>query len=120
MLVIVLGVMFTAAALWMTPFWSPRQSPAAFISRETFGFLVPGLVLMAHFYLWRTRGAEQQTRLTLASGALLIAAFVTLEVTRADGDAEWLGAVVGALSFAAAIGVNFLPGVVRQRQPTSR
>ena len=120
MLVTSLGVMFTAVALWVTPFWSPRQSPAPFISRDTFGFLVPALVLMAHVQLWRSRGAEVQTRLALASGALLLAAFVTLEVTRADGDADWLGAVVGALSFAAAIGVNFVPGVVRRRQSTSR
>ena len=120
MLVAALGVMLTAVALWVLPFWTARQSPAPFVSRDTFGFLVPGFVLMAHVQLWRTRSAEVQTRLTLASGALLIAAFVTLEVTRADGDADWLGAVVGALSFAAAIGVNFVPGVVRQRQSTSR
>ena len=110
MLVTALGVMFTAVALWVLPFWGPRQSPAPFISRDTFGFLVPGLVLMAHVQLWRSRSADVQTRLTLASGALLLAAFVTLEVTRADGDADWLGAVLGALSFAAAIGVNFVPG----------
>lgn len=120
MLVIALGVLLTAAALWMTPFWAPRQSAAAFISRDTFGFLAPGLILLAHFWLWRQRGAEMQTRATLACGALLLAAFVTLEVTRADGDADWLGAVIGALSFAAAIGVNFIPGVVRERQLTSR
>lgn len=120
MLVIALGMLLTAAALWMTPFWAPRQSAATFISRDTFGFLAPGVVLLAHVWLWRQRGAEVQTRAALAAGALLLAAFITLEVTRADGDADWLGAVVGALSFAAAIGVNFIPGVVRQRQTTSR
>jgi len=120
MLVVALGVMLTAVALWMTPFWGPRQSTAGFISRDTFGFLAPAILLFAHTWLWRKRGAEVQTRMTLASGALLLAAFVTLEVTRADGDADWLGAVVGALSFAAAIGVNFIPGLVRQRQVTSR
>lgn len=120
MLVTALGVMLTAVAVWVTPFWTTRQSPAGFIARDTFGFLLPGLILLAHVQLWRSRSAEVQTRLTLASGALLIAAFVTLEVTRADGDADWLGAVVGALSFAAAIGVNFVPGVIRQRQSTSR
>ena len=83
-------------------------------------FLAPAIVLLAHAWLWRKRAAEVQTRMTLASGMLLLAAFVTLEVTRADGDADWLGAVVGALSFAAAIGVNFVPGLVRQRQVTSR
>ena len=120
MLVVAIGVLLAAAALWMLPFWNSRQSPAPFISRDTFGFLVPGLILVAHVQFWRSRAAEPQTRLALASGALLIAAFVTLEVTRADGDADWLGAVVGALSFAAAIGVNFVPGVVRRRQSTSK
>ena len=120
MLVVALGVMLTAVALWMTPFWTPRQSTAGFILRDTFGFLAPAIVLLAHAWLWRKRAAEVQTRMTLASGMLLLAAFVTLEVTRADGDADWLGAVVGALSFAAAIGVNFVLGVVRQRQVTSR
>lgn len=120
MLVIALGVLVTAAALWMTPFWTHRQSPAPMISRDTLGFLVPGLILLAHAWLWRKRAAEVQTRLSLGGGALMVAAFATLEVTRSDGDADWLGAVVGALSFAAAIGVNFVPGLVRRRQVTSR
>ncbi|MEZ5958622.1 MAG: hypothetical protein R3C27_15575 [Hyphomonadaceae bacterium] len=120
MLVIALISMLIAVALWVTPFWAPRQSGAGLIGRDTFGFLAPALVLLAHAWLWRKRAAEAQTRMTLATGALLLAAFVTLEVTRADSDADWLGAVVGALSFAAAIGVNFIPGVVRVRQVTSR
>lgn len=120
MLVAALGVLLTASALWMTPFWTARQAAAPFVARETFGFLIPALALAAHVQIWRTRGAELQTRLTLAASALLLAAFVTLEVTRADGDADWLGAVVGALSFAAAIGVNFIPGATRRRQITSR
>ncbi|MBL8548283.1 MAG: hypothetical protein JNL81_17615 [Hyphomonadaceae bacterium] len=120
MLVTVLGVLITAAMLWVTPFWSLRQSPAPLISRDTLGFLLPALVLAAHFWLWRSRGAEVQTRLALGAASLLAAAFVTLEVTRADDDADWLGAVVGALSFAAAIGVNFIPDVARRAQTTSR
>lgn len=120
MLVVALGVLLTASVLWVTPFWTARQAVAPFVSRETLGFLIPALALAAHVQIWRTRGAESQTRLTLAASALLLAAFVTLEITRADGDADWLGAVVGALSFAAAIGVNFVPGVVRRRQITSR
>lgn len=120
MLILALGVLLTTSALWMTPYWASRQAVAPFVSRETLGFLVPALALLAHARLWHIRGAELQTRLTLGAGALLLAAFVTLEVTRADGDADWLGAVIGALSFAAAIGVNFIPGVIRRRQITSR
>lgn len=115
MLAVTVGALLTAAALWMTPFWIPRQSTAGFISRDTLGFLAPGLILLAHAWIWRQRGAEAQTRISLASGALLVAAFLTLEVTRADGGSDWLGAVVGALSFAGAIGVNFIPGLVRRR-----
>jgi len=115
MLAVTVGALLTAAALWMTPFWIPRQSTAGFLSRDTLGFLAPGLILLAHAWIWRQRGAEAQTRISLASGALLVAAFLTLEVTRADGDSDWLGAVVGALSFAGAIGVNFIPGLVRRR-----
>ncbi|MEZ5961447.1 MAG: hypothetical protein R3C30_13630 [Hyphomonadaceae bacterium] len=120
MLVVAMGVMLTATALWATPFWSAREAAAPFISRDTLGFLAPGSLLLTHAWLWRKRLAEVQTRITLATGSLLVAAFLTLEVTRADGDADWLGAVIGALSFAAAIGVNFVPGVVRRRQTTSR
>lgn len=120
MLVTALGVLVTAAALWMTPFWTARQSPMALISRDTFGFLLPAIVLAAHYWLWRSRGAEVQTRLALGAASLLAAAFITLEVTRADGDSDWLGAVVGALSFAAAVGVNFIPDVARRFQTTSR
>jgi len=119
-LVVAIGVMLTATALWATPFWAARDGAASLLSRDTLGFLAPGLVLLAHAWLWRKRAAEAQTRITLAAGSLLVAAFLTLEVTRADGDADWLGAVIGALSFAAAIGVNFVPGVIRRRQTTSR
>lgn len=119
-LAVSLGVVAVGAALLVTPFWTARQSPMALISRDTFGLLMPAIMLLAHAWLWRSRGAEVQTRVCLAAGPLLLAAFVTLEVTRAEGAAAWLGATVGALSFAAAVGLNFIPGALRQRQLTSR
>lgn len=119
LLVMALGVMLAAAALWVTPYWVARQSTAPIISHEALGFALPASLFLAQMPLWRRRGAAAQTRLTLGAGALLLAAFVTLEVTSLDGGADWAGAVVGALSFAAALGVNFVPGVVPERQ-TSR
>ncbi len=119
LLVGALGVMLAATALWVAPYWPARQSTVPFISHDTFGFLLPALLFFANLALWRHRGAAAQTRLALGAGALLLAAFVTAEVTSMDGSADWIGAVVGALSFAAAIGVNFIPGVVPARQ-TSR
>ncbi len=105
------GVMLAAAVLWMTPYWTVRHAAVPFVGRDTFGFLIPALLFLAHLPLWRSRNALAQTRLVLGAGALLLAAFITVEVTRNDGDADWLGALVGALSFAAAIGVNFIPAL---------
>lgn len=119
LLVMALGAMFAATALWVTPYWVARQSTTPFISHEALGFALPALLFLTQMLFWRGRGATAQTRVTLGAGALLLAAFVTSEVTNLDGSADWAGAVVGALSFAAAIGVNFIPGVVPARQ-TSR
>lgn len=105
------GIMLAAAILWATPYWAVRHAAAPFVGRDTFGFLLPALLFLAHLPLWRSRKALAQTRLVLGAGALLLAAFITVEVTRNDGDADWLGALVGALSFAAAIGVNFIPAI---------
>jgi hypothetical protein len=115
LLVGALGLMLTAAALWATPYWSARQAAIPVLARDTFGFLIPSLLFFANWRLWRARGAERQARLALCAGALLLAAFVAIEAIRADGAANWIGAVVGGLAFAMAIGANFAPGVVRER-----
>lgn len=119
LLVVALGIMFAAALLWATPYWQGRTADIPLISHDTLGFLLPALLFLAHVPTWRRRGAVTQTRLTFGAGALLLAAFITAEVTRMDDGADWAGAVTGALAFAAAIGVNFIPGVVLARQ-TSR
>jgi hypothetical protein len=115
LLVVALGAMFAAALLWATPYWQGRAADVPLISHHTLGFLLPALLFLAHVPTWRRRGAATQTRLTFAAGVLLLAAFITAEVTRMDGGADWAGAVTGALAFAAAIGANFIPGVVRLR-----
>jgi hypothetical protein len=115
LLVGALGGMLAAAALWMTPYWSVRHASIPVLSRDTFGFLIPAALLFANWRLWRRRYAEPQARLCLGAGALLAAAFVAMEAVRADGGADWVGAIVGALAFAMAIGANFAPGVVRER-----
>jgi hypothetical protein len=115
LLVGALGLMLTAAALWATPYWSARQAAIPVLARDTLGFLIPSLLFFANWRLWRARGAERQARIALCAGALLLAAFVAVEAIRADGAANWIGAVVGGLAFAMAIGANFAPGVVRER-----
>lgn len=111
-----LAVMAVSSVLWTTSFWTERAAAApALLSRETLGFLAPGILFAAHWYFWRRRGDDTQTRLALAGGALLLAAFVTTEAFRAEGAPNWLPPLATAFAFAMALGVNFAPTVIRSR-----
>jgi len=110
-----LGVLLAAIGLWTTPYWSERQATLPLFSRDTLGFVMPAIACFANWRLWRSRYADPQARLSLCAGALLAAAFIAVEVTRTDGEASWIGAVVAGLAFAMAIGANFAPGVLRAR-----
>ena len=115
------ATMAFACGLWMASFWGGRgagQQPL--LSHDTMGFLLPAIFFWAHWVFWRARGAHAQTRLSLAAGAVLLAAFVTVEAMRAEHLPEWVGALVGALSFSVAIVINFAPGVVNTDAPARR
>lgn len=105
-----------ACALWLTSFWDARPSTLA-SARETFGFLLPGVLLCAHWLFWRHRDDALQTRLTIGAGAFLLATFLTVEAVRSPNAPDWAGALIGALAFALAIGVNFAPGVTKAEAP---
>lgn len=98
-----------AALLWLTSFWTAR--PPALDLRETLGFALPGLLLMAHWAFWRWRDQELTAHATLSVGALLLAAFVTAEAMLAGGLPRWAPSLIGATSFALAVGLNFVPGI---------
>lgn len=107
------ATMAFACGLWMASFWGARVAAnQPLLSHDTMGFLLPGIFFWAHWVFWRARGANAQTRLSLGAGALLLAAFLTVEAMRAEGLPEWVGALVAALSFSVAIVLNFAPGVV--------
>lgn len=117
-----LGASVAATLLWLTPHWSERAPPdtaAALLRFDGLGFLAPAILFWAHWVYWRATGSELRTRIALGAGAMLTAALITLEVLqiREDGlpGTDWLGAGVGALVFALAIGVNFAPGVTAAR-----
>jgi phosphotransferase system glucose/maltose/N-acetylglucosamine-specific IIC component len=74
------------------------------------------VLFFAHWRLWRSRAARVQAQLSLAAGALLLAAFISVEAARLSGGVTWISAVVGALTFSTAIGLNFIPGALRRRQ----
>jgi len=100
------------AGLWLTPYWSARTTAATPLTYAPLGFLAPAVLAWAHWVFWRARGSETCTRVALGAGALLTAAFVTLEATRWEDAPQWLGALIGAVAFALAICLNFAPGVV--------
>jgi hypothetical protein len=99
----------------MVSYWA--AAPASPPADEPLGFLLPGILFLAHWVFWRARGAEAQTRVAFGAGALLLAAAVTLHTMRTENVPDWLEALVGALSFALAIGVNFAPGVAAAESP---
>ncbi|MGD9815963.1 MAG: hypothetical protein AB7Q23_15085 [Hyphomonadaceae bacterium] len=100
------------AVLWVTNYWM-EHVPAVVEpwSRQTLGFLLPAVMYGAHWVFWRARGSEARTHIAMGAGALMMAAFLTAEAMQAEGWPDWAGALVGALSFALAIGINFAPGV---------
>lgn len=100
------------AALWATNYWT-AHTPAVIEpwSRQTLGFLLPAILYWAHWVFWRARGSEVRTHIAMGAGALMMAAFLTMEALQAPGWPDWAGALIGALSFALAIGINFAPGV---------
>lgn len=104
------GAALLSALLWLSPYWTARNNVLG--AAAPLGFLLPALLLGAHWVFWRARGSRARTRLALAWCTVLLAAFVTLEVSSADGVPDWLAALAGAFSFASAIVVNFAPGVV--------
>ena len=97
--------------LWLTPYWSEREAAIAPITHAPLGFLAPAILFWAHWAFWRARGTDTRARTALAAGALLTAAFVTLQLMRWPDAPEWLAALGGAVAFALAIVVNFAPGV---------
>ncbi|HYD72408.1 MAG TPA: hypothetical protein VEF55_04675 [Candidatus Binatia bacterium] len=116
-----LGVMATATLLWMTDYWAARSGAGpALLTRDTLGFLIPAVLCFAHWVFWRARSDDLQTRLVFGASMLLFAAFITVEAIRAENIPDWARALVGAVSFAMALGLNFSPGIVNADGPPQR
>ena len=119
-----LAASLAVALLWLTPHWTERTPGAdagPLLHFAALGFLAPSIMFWAHWVLWRGRGANLRTRLSLGAGALMLAAMVTLIALQASDPAaagpDWIGATIGAVAFALAIGLNFADGVTLNRAP---
>ena len=112
------------AVLWLTPYWesmTPSRAPFTVLHFNGLGFIAPAVLFWAHWVFWRARSSNLRTRVALGAGATMTACFITLEAMHPQDAAptpDTLSALIGALSFAAAIVINFAPGVtagVRRR-----
>ncbi len=103
------------AVLALTPYWSAREG-TGLVTFAGLGFLAPTVLYWGHWAFWRAHRNTLFTRIALAFGALLSAAFITIVTFAARHDglpgSEWFEWSVTALSFAIAIGVNFIPAAV--------
>lgn len=104
-----------ATVLWLTPHWSTRAAETGLLAYTPFGFVLLALLFGAHWALWRGRAEALPTRLAFGAGALMGACALTLQTLHLRGSADGVVALIGALSFAAAIVVNFAPGVAVER-----
>jgi hypothetical protein len=109
-----------AGLLWLTPFWSahaPSGVDWALLQHPPLGFALPAIIAWMHWAHWRARGVHVRTRVSLASAALLTAAFITLETFGAregaaiPGQPDWILIGATAAAFGLAVAINFAPGV---------
>ncbi len=110
-----LGASALAAVLWLSPYWSARSPGEGLLAQHPLGFALLALACGAHWTLWRGRRNDIATRVSFAAGVLLTACFATLGVIAVRGGPDSVAAFAGALSFAAAIAINFAPGVTAAR-----
>ncbi len=109
-----------SAALWLTPYWRTREA-AGDLTHELahdwahLGFLIPALLLLGNWLMWRERGAHRLARLTLAAGALLCACFIASAIAGADDMPVWASTLLSGTVFVLAIAANFAPGITTRR-----
>jgi hypothetical protein len=116
LMLLALVVSALSGGLWLSSYWTSRESLPTLVAHTSLGFLAPAILFWAHWAYWRAHDAPGRARLALAAAALLSAAFITLEAMRWPGAPDWAGALVGAVAFALAIVVNFVPRLEAARR----
>jgi hypothetical protein len=110
-----LAGLIVSGVLWLASAW-PRAPEGAWFGRESLAFLIPSVLLWAHWTFWRRRKADKRTRVAFAAAAASLSVFALLEIT-ALPIPLW-GKIIAAMFFAAtALSVNFLRGVTSSGEP---
>ncbi|MEZ6022280.1 MAG: hypothetical protein R3C16_02435 [Hyphomonadaceae bacterium] len=109
-----LGASALCSFLWLSPYWderTPTEPALSLLGVNGAGFLLPAALLWAHWALWRARGVDLHTRVSLGGAAMMTAAFATYQALHVEGAPAWLGPAAALVSFALAVGINFASGV---------
>jgi hypothetical protein len=105
--------MGVAGALWVSDYWTIRAPESLGpLSYTPLGFFLPALAAGAHWIFWRARDGELQARIAFGAGTFMAAGFATLAALGVTSLPETTRALICALVIAAAIALNFAPGVV--------
>lgn len=110
-----LAGLIVCGVLWLASAW-PHAPQGAWFSRESLAFVIPSVLLWAHWAFWRKRKADKRTRVAFAAAAASLSVFALMELTALPMPL-W-GKIIAAMFFAAAaLSVNFLPGVTSSGEP---
>jgi len=99
-----------SGVLWLAGVWQPAPEGAWF-ARASFAFLIPSVLLWAHWLFWRQRNADKRARVAFGAAAVSLAVFLSLELTAIAALPTWAKVLGVALLAALALGGNFVPGV---------
>ncbi len=110
-----LAGLIVSGVLWLASAW-PRAPDDAWFGHEPLAFVIPSVLLWAHWAFWRRRKADKRTRVAFAAAAASLSVFGLLEIMALPMPL-W-GKIIAAMFFAAAaVSVNFLPGVTCSGEP---
>ncbi|PZO53351.1 MAG: hypothetical protein DCF16_07370, partial [Alphaproteobacteria bacterium] len=105
-----LAGLLVTGVLWLAGVWQAAPEGAWF-GRASFAFLIPSLLLWAHWLFWRQRKTAKRARVAFGAAAASLAVFLSLELTAIAALPTWAKVLGVALLAALALGGNFVPGV---------
>lgn len=105
-----LSGLLVSGVLWLAGVWQPAPEGAWF-GRASFAFLIPSVLLWAHWWFWRERKTAKRARVAFGVAAASLAVFLSLELSAIAALPTWAKVLGAALLAALALGGNFIPGV---------
>jgi len=111
-----LAGLIVSGVLWLVHAW-PAPPQGAWFARLSLAFLIPSVLLWAHWGFWRQRKTARRARVAFAAAAASLAVFLVLEITALAALPLWAKAVLSAILVGVALGANFAPGITQSGEP---